>query len=181
MSWRNKTTRLILTATIVAAAGVSGSGCKKGSSGGGACVDVGGAACGACRDTTKEPFCAPHYVTPVASGNIKVNGQKGCCGFEDPTLRSNCENILRCIRSQNCADGHDPNKCLCGDNDLARCAAAPDWKGVCAPIYKTALEGGPPGKLIPLFGDPKSPIGIANNTFQCDVDSHCPCGGQKSP
>jgi hypothetical protein len=52
-------------------------------------------------------------------------------------------------------------------------------KGVCARAYKAALAGGPPGKLIPLFGDTKSPVGVANNTFQCDVDSHCPCGDKK--
>jgi len=89
----------ILTA-IILILGVMGAGCsKKGK--GGACVDVGGAACQECRNKATAPFCGAHYVTPVASGNIKVNGQTGCCGFEDPALRANCENILLCIRKKN--------------------------------------------------------------------------------
>jgi hypothetical protein len=47
---------------------------------------------------------------------------------------------------------------------LGTCAAATEWKGACTPVYKAALAGGPPGTLIPLFGDPRSPIGVANNT-----------------
>jgi hypothetical protein len=173
-------TNQVLTAVVLAVAAAASIGCSRTrGSAAAACIDVGGAACGSCRDTTKEPFCAPHYVTPVASGNIKVNGQKGCCGFEDPALRSSCESIVRCIRSQGCAVGHDPNKCLCGDRDLVSCSAASDWKGACASVYKAALAGGPAGPLIRLFGDPRGPIGVANNTFQCDVDAHCPCGDKK--
>jgi len=57
--------------------------------------------------------------------------------------------------------------------------SASTWSGACTSVYKDAMVGGPPGKLILLFGDPRSPIGIANNTFQCDVDSKCPCGDKK--
>jgi hypothetical protein len=157
---------------------VAGSGCSRRKSGG-ACVDVGGPACQACRDKSTAPFCDAHYVTPVASGNIKVNGQKGCCGFEDPGLRASCENILQCIRAKGCAAGDSPVHCLCGELGFTDCARAEKWPGACAEVYQAALAGGPPGKLIPLFGDTKSPLGIANNTFQCDVDSKCPCDKKK--
>jgi hypothetical protein len=171
-----RTTTILLAAALVAglSAGVVCS--KGGKRGGGACVDVGGADCGACLERSTAPFCAPRYVTPQASGGIKVNGRKGCCGFEDPALRSACENILLCIRSQGCAAGNSPTRCLCGDLGLSTCATASEWSGACTPVYKAALAGGPPGTLIRLFGDPRSPIGVANNTFQCDVDAQCPCG-----
>ncbi|HEY7370619.1 MAG TPA: hypothetical protein VIF57_00465 [Polyangia bacterium] len=173
-------TRSLLAIAVLAVA-VTGFACKRHKSTGGACVDVGGAACQACRDKTTAQFCAPSYVAPQASGNIKVNGQKGCCGFEDPALRASCENILRCIRSHGCGAGNSPVACLCGEAGMGACAAATDWSGVCAPVYKAALAGGPPGTLIRLFGDPRGPIGVANNTFTCDVDSACPCGDKPAP
>ena len=170
---KRTTTILLVGAFIVAIA--TGMFCSKGRKGG-SCVDVGGADCGACREKSTAQFCAPNYVTPQASGNIKVNGAKGCCGFEDAALRSNCEAILRCIRAENCAEDNSPNRCLCGNLNLAVCSASKDWPGACAAVYKAALAGGPSEPLIKLFGDPRSPIGVANNTFQCDFDAHCPCG-----
>jgi hypothetical protein len=164
-----------IAATIIAAA--AGSGCSRARRSA-ACADIAGPACNACRDKATAQFCAPSYVAPQASGNIKVNGQKGCCGFEDPTLRANCENILACVRSQGCGSGNSPIRCLCGDQGMGPCAAADSWSGPCAAVYTAALAGGPPGKLIPLFGDPRSPIGVANNTFTCDVDAACPCGAK---
>lgn len=171
--------KLLPTLVFVLAFGAANGGCAKKGNAPGACVDVGGAACQACRDKATAPFCDAHYVTPVASENIKVNGQKGCCGFEDPALRASCENILRCIRSKGCAGGDSPVRCLCGDLGLGACAKADTWAGACTSVYQAAMAGGPPGKMIPLFGDPRSPIGVANNTFQCDVDSTCPCDQKK--
>jgi hypothetical protein len=168
----------ILTALVLILGAAAIDGCSKKDKSG-ACVDVGGAACQECRDNATAPFCDAHYVTPVASGNIKVNGRKGCCGFEDPALRASCENILLCIRKENCADGDSPVKCLCGPMDMPACAAVAKWPGACTSVYQAAMAGGPPGELIRLFGDPRSPIGIANAVYQCDVDSKCPCGDKK--
>jgi len=162
-------------AAMVVIAGPTVAGCSK-ARGPAACVDIAGAACQTCRDTATAQFCKPSYVAPEASGNIKVNGRKGCCGFEDPKLRTNCENVLACIRNTGCGVGNSPIRCLCGEVGMGPCAAADKWNGPCASVYAAALAGGPPGKLIQLFGDPKSPIGVANNTFTCDVDATCPCG-----
>jgi hypothetical protein len=101
---------------------------------------------------------------------------KGCCGFEDPTLRKNCENILSCIHSHDCSHDNSPVFCLCGTATYMKCAYGSDWDGPCTSAYKAALAGGPPGTVMRLFGDPRSPIGVANNTFTCDVDAACPCG-----
>lgn len=163
-------------AAMVAIAGAADPGCSKARRSAG-CVDIAGPACQACRDQATAQFCAPSYVTPQASDNIKVNGRKGCCGFEDATLRANCENILACIRSQGCGRGDSPVRCLCGELGMGACATAASWSGPCTAVYQAALAGGPPGKLIRLFGDPRSPIGVANNTFTCDVNAACPCGG----
>lgn len=142
--------------------------------------DVAGTACQACRENAKAPFCAANYVAPQASGSITVNGQKGCSGFDDPKLRASCENVLRCIHATGCAEGNNPTKCLCGSVDMFTCSrgawAGVPTTGVCKDVYKAALEGGPPGTVIQLFGDTKSPIGVANNTHTCDVDANCPCG-----
>jgi len=181
MMRRGSTTTRFLAAIALVAAAATGFACKRGKSAGGACGDVGGAACQACRDKTTAQFCAASYVTPQASGNIKVNGQKGCCGFEDAALRASCDNVLRCIRGQGCGAGNSPVGCLCGQVGMGACAAASDWSGPCAAVYKAALAGGPEGPLIRLFGDPRGPVGVANNTFTCDVDSACPCGDKAAP
>ena len=147
--------------------------------------DGAGPACQACRENAKAPFCAANYIAPQASGSITVNGQKGCPGFDDPKLRASCENVLRCIHSTGCAEGNNPTVCLCGGVDMFACSrgayAGVPTTGVCNDVYKAALEGGPPGTVIQLFGDAKSPIGVANNSYTCDVDANCPCGqdGQK--
>jgi len=141
MMRRGSTTTRFLAALALVAAAATGFACKRGESAGGACVDVGGAACQACRDKTTAQFCAASYVTPQASGNIKVNGQKGCCGFEDAALRASCDNVLRCIRGQGCGAGNSPVGCLCGQVGMGACAAASDWSGPCAAVYKAALAG----------------------------------------
>jgi hypothetical protein len=181
----------ILAAVVLFAATVAGSGCAKskskdtGSSSSTAAgpayvdVDVEGAECAACRDKSTAKFCEPSYITPVASEHIKVNGRKGCGGFEDPKLRASCENIIRCIRSQKCAEGESPNGCLCGNLDLATCAATKYWPGLCVSTYEAAMAGALPKTLIRQFGDPRSPIGVANSTFICDVVSKCPCDTKK--
>lgn len=140
----------------------------------GSCADT--PACRECRAKATANFCKSSYVAPQASGDIKVNGAKGCCGFEDPTLRKNCENILSCIHSHDCSHDNSPVFCLCGTATYMKCAYAMDWDGPCTSAYKAALAGGPPGTVMKLFGDPRSPIGVANNTFTCDVDAACPCG-----
>ena len=63
-----------------------------------------------------------------------------------------------------------------GSVDLMSCGRGAPTNGVCGQVYTQALEGGPPGTVLKLFGDPKSPIGVANNIFTCDVDANCPCG-----
>ena len=138
------------------------------------CADT--PACQECRAKATANFCKSSYIAPVASGDIRVNGAQGCCGFVDPTLRKNCENISSCIHSQGCGSGNSPVACLCGTAPFGKCAFATDWDGPCSAAYKAALAGGPPGTVMRLFGDPKSPIGVANNTYTCDVDSACPCG-----
>jgi hypothetical protein len=143
------------------------------------CADAGGPACQTCRTSAQAKFCDASYVAPRASGNIKVNGQKGCCGFEDPKLRATCEAILLCLRNTDCAAGNDPSRCLCGDLDPKSCATGGPHTGACVSAYTAGLAGGPPGTVVTLFGSPTSPIGIANNTFTCDVDASCPCGQKK--
>jgi hypothetical protein len=159
---------------VAAAAGVSCSKTRK-TAAAGSCQEIVSPACQACRDTSTAPFCAAKYITPQASGTIKVNGRKSCCGFEDPTLRVNCENILRCIRSKGCGVGSNPNRCLCGEVDPITCATTRKWPGACTSVYEAALAGAPAVPLIRQFGDLTSPIGIANNTYTCDVDAKCPC------
>lgn len=167
---------MLAVAMVVA---VLGAGCSRGRKDAGACVDIGGAACQTCRKGAKIPFCDANVTAPVASGKISVNGQKGCCGFNDPAMREACNNITRCIIKTGCGQGNSPVPCLCGDLDMFTCARSRSWPGPCAKVYEAALARGPPGTVINVFGDPKSPVGVANNTFTCDVDASCPCGHKK--
>jgi hypothetical protein len=161
---------------LVMAVAVTGAGCSRRGKGSAACTDIAGAACQDCRTTAKAPFCDAKYVAPQASENIAVNGLKSCCGFEDPKLRAQCESVLTCIRTTGCAVGNNPSRCLCGDVDQITCArSGKQHTGPCAAAYRAAAVAGTPAGIIAVFGDPKSPIGVANNTFTCDVDASCPC------
>jgi hypothetical protein len=156
---------------------VAGAGCSKRSTSAAACVDIAGPACQECRTGAKAQFCGAQYVAPQASDKSRVNGQKGCCGFEDPKLRAQCQDILLCIRTKGCGVGSSPTRCLCGDLDPMSCARAlKPHTGACADVYRAAVAGESPADVIKVFGDPKSPLGVANNTFTCDVDASCPCG-----
>ena len=97
----------VLGALAIAMA-VTGVGCSKRGKAADACVDIAGAACQQCRSTAKHRFCDAKLIAPQASDKSTANGQKGCCGFNDPKLRAQCENILRCIRKTGCAAGNNP-------------------------------------------------------------------------
>jgi hypothetical protein len=172
-----RTTVVLLAAAL--ALGVTAGGLSRRGRAGTSCIDGAGPACQTCRDSSTAKFCDASYIAPKASGSVTVNGQRGCCGFEDPKLRASCEEILQCVRSSGCAVGNDPTRCLCGDVPAPACSRGAKPTGPCAAVYMAALAGGPPGTAIKLFGDPTSPLGVANNTFTCDVDSSCPCGQAK--
>jgi len=172
-----KTTTILLAAALCAGVAIGGLMKSRRTA---TCVDPAGATCSSCRNSSTAKFCDTSYIAPKASGDIKVNGNKGCCGFEDPKLRASCEAILQCIRTTGCGVGNDPSPCLCGDVPPAVCSRnLKPPTGKCKDVYAAALAGGPPGTVIKLFGDVTSPIGVANNTFTCDVDSSCACGQPK--
>jgi hypothetical protein len=98
----------------------------------------------------------------------------GCAGFTG-TLHTNCIALINCIRRNNCAVGDDPTACLCGAGvDPVACATgAVTPSGACVTQYNAALAGGPPGTPFTLFTDPRSPIGISDNLWTCQVDGPC--------
>jgi hypothetical protein len=166
--------------TIAVAVAVTGVGCSKRGTASEACVDIGGVACQQCRNAAKHRFCDATLIAPQASDSSTANGQKGCCGFNDLKLRAQCESILRCIRTTGCAAGNNPGPCLCGDADPMTCARnGKSHTGACAAEYRAAAGDGTPASIIAVFGDAKSPIGVANNTVTCDFDEPCRCGQQK--
>lgn len=173
-------TAAMTLAVLTIAVAVTGLGCSKRGNASDACVDIGGAACQECRNTATHRFCDAKLIAPQASDRGAVNGQKGCCGFDDPKVRAQCETILRCARATGCAVGNDPARCLCGDVNQMSCArSTTPHTGPCAAEYRAAAAGGTPASVISVFGDPKSPIGVANNTITCDFDAACPCGQKK--
>jgi hypothetical protein len=172
------TTTILLAAALVAGVGI---GTLTKSRRAAARGDEAGATCSRCRDHATAKFCDASYIAPKASATVKVNGSKGCCGFEDAKLRASCEAILQCILTTGCGAGNEPSRCLCGDVPAMLCSRGlRPPTGPCKDVYTAALEGGPEGTVIKLFGDPTSPIGVANNSFTCDVDAACPCGQAKN-
>jgi hypothetical protein len=124
--------------------------------------------------------CTICEVTGAADGtcfNTSVDGiTNGCDGFADATQKANCEALLTCIRTgnggaHNCGNGDDPTPCLCGTIPTASCGTMDPTTlpGVCRPQYITANGGNGTG-LFGAFFSNGSPVGIANNLFQCDVD-----------
>jgi hypothetical protein len=169
-------TAALALAALALALAMTGVGCSKRGKASEACADIAGAACQECRNASKHRFCDAKSIAPQASDRSTVNGQKGCCGFNDPKLRAQCESILRCARKTGCAVGNDSARCLCGEVNPMSCArSAIPHTGPCAAEYRAAAVGGTPASVISVFGDPRSPIGVANNTITCDFDGACPC------
>ncbi len=167
-------------AVLAIATAMMGASCSQRDKTPAACVDPAGAACAQCRNTATHRFCDAKSIAPQASDPSTVNGQKGCCGFNDPTLRAQCESILRCIRKTGCSTGNSSAPCLCADVDPVTCArSGKEHTGPCAAEYRAAAVDGTPASIIAVFGDPRSPIGVANNTLTCDFDAACPCGQKK--
>jgi hypothetical protein len=156
-------------------AGTGGAGTGGAGTGGAGmgCTDRSGAACQMCVDGSSAASCASFNVAPQPSTQIPtVTGQKGCCGFPEPQ-RTNCMNLLTCIRTQNCVVDGDTTPCLCGELDPVTCLTGGSTPGVCAPQYTAALAGGPTGSVFTLFVDPRSPVGVANNMYSCGADTPC--------
>jgi hypothetical protein len=124
-------------------------------------------ACQTCEQTS--PNCDPSLTSVPNATNF------GCAGFPAGPLHDNCIALVNCIRRTNCAVGDDPTACICGAGvDPVACATgAVTPSGVCKTQYNNALAGGPPGTVFTLFTDPRSPIGISNNLWTCQVDGPC--------
>jgi len=100
----------------------------------------------------------------------------GCNGFPSGSApRTHCQALLSCLTTMGCMFQSDPTPCLCGALAPAICAAmgAP-LTAACATQYAAAAADAP-GTVFTQFSDPTSPVGIADNIAQCDVDSACAC------
>jgi hypothetical protein len=136
------------------------------------CHLVPGTLCQTCEQSSI--FCDPTLLSvPGASP-----GAFGCSGFTG-AAQSACLALLDCVRTAGCMVGDGPSDCLCGPGvDPVQCATgAVPLSGVCLSQYNAALAAGPPGTVFTLFTDPRSPIGIADNLVQCDVDASCTACG----
>jgi hypothetical protein len=124
--------------------------------------------CTACEQ--QSPNCDPTLLVPPGATNAF-----GCSGFTDTQLHNECMLLIQCIRQNNCALGDDPTPCLCGAGvDPVACATgATTPSGVCLAQYQAALMGGPSGTIFTLFTDPRSPIGISDNLWTCELDGAC--------
>jgi hypothetical protein len=122
--------------------------------------------CQSCEQ--QSPNCDPSLTSVPGASNF------GCAGFTG-ALHTNCIALIKCIRQNNCAVGDDPTACLCGPGvDPVACATgAVAPSGVCLAQYNAALAGGPSGTAFTLFTDPRSPIGISDNLWTCEVDGPC--------
>jgi hypothetical protein len=98
----------------------------------------------------------------------------GCDGFPPGSAaRADCQALYTCIRTSNCMNGDMANPCLCGALDNAQCEAqGPPAIAACATQYaNAAADTASIGSVFQQFGDPNSPVGIANNLAACAVDS----------
>lgn len=124
------------------------------------CKLTGSSLCGAC-ETAK---CDVLFGAPGAWGCQNLTG----------AARTNCEALVGCIRSSDCAVAtQDAQACYCGTaSDLGCLTGAAN--GACKAQYETAAGTTDPGTIATLFTDPSSPIGLADNQITCDADTSTP-------
>ena len=132
-------------------------------------VDV-NAMCQTCESTSAA--CDPTLTSVPGAATF------GCSGFPAGAAQTACLNLLACIRSNKCNNGDDPTPCFCGALDSITCLSSNgSMTAACYTQYNTALSAltvaGATSSVATLFGNPKSPIGVANNVVSCDVDAHC--------
>jgi hypothetical protein len=105
-----------------------------------------------------------------------------CDGFSpNAVARQACFDLLFCLRTSHCNSTTTPDNfvpCYCGALDDTTCIInSGDPTAACYGKYNAALSSlvvpGATNKVANLFGDPRSPIGIADNIVKCDVDGMC--------
>ena len=98
----------------------------------------------------------------------------GCEGFVVGTKAyTDCTALLTCVRTQHCMAGDDPTPCLCGSLSASVCASSgAPTTAACATQYAAAASDAA-GTVFAQFGNPTTPVGIANNQAACRVDSAC--------
>jgi len=100
-------------------------------------------------------------------------GCYGCEGFATAKMRADCAALLTCVRTQGCMAGDDPTPCLCDTLTAATCSSSgPPPTAKCLAQYNTAAADAS-GTVFSQFGNPSTPVGIANNQAACRVDSAC--------
>jgi hypothetical protein len=161
-----------------AGGGTGGGGTGGGGTGGGGTAG-GGTGGGGTAGTFQSAACTTCEVTGAGDGtcfNTSVDGVANSCDGFTGAAKTNCQALLTCIRTgnggaHNCGNGDDPTPCLCGTIATASCGTMDPTTlpGVCRPQYITANGGNGTG-LFGAFFSNGSPVGIANNVFQCDVD-----------
>jgi hypothetical protein len=139
-------------------------------------MDSGVGGRGGSLDTPPCAMCQQGGVDDGTCFNTSVDGvSNGCIGFTG-AQQTACQGLLVCLRSGNgsghtCGRGDDPTPCLCGAIPYSVCGQTDPTTlpGVCVPQY-IAANGGTGTGFFGNFFSNTSPVGIANNEFQCDVD-----------
>jgi hypothetical protein len=132
-----------------------------------------GDACCTCEETGLVQ-CFANPPTSAAS--------RGCDAFTGQD-RTNCLNLLRCIRGQgpNGGCGGFPpldTYCICGLLEPSVCAQqGPPVYAPCQTEY-LAAAGGSLSQALTDFVDPTTPVGMADTLLACDFYNGCvgPCG-----
>jgi hypothetical protein len=114
---------------------------------------------------TRAGVCA--NTSSTANAGTTVPSLFGCNGFTGVD-KANCNSLITCLRSNNCATGDDPTPCLCGALSAVDCANQPvaSLTGPCKNQYVAAANG---GDVFELFFSTDSPIGVANALYACDI------------
>jgi len=135
-------------------------------------VDV-NPSCDACEKSTYSSGKAKFSCSTSLFG---AGGAVGC-GIFTGNLLNECNALRTCIATKHCSgtngyNSDDPTPCYCGALDATTCAmnGAPTT-APCYTEYQAALAGGPAGTVFDLFGNPASPIGVADNIVKCDLDA----------
>jgi hypothetical protein len=107
----------------------------------------------------------------------------GCQGFTaNAAAKQACIDLLACLRQapscHKASPKDDFTPCFCAALDSVTCLSNNgDPTAACYGKYNTALSSlvvaGATNKVTTLFGDPRSPIGIADNIAKCDMDGAC--------
>jgi hypothetical protein len=148
-------------------------------------------ACQSCELSSSQGICSSENVTATSNAEPQTGEQTGvgwgCGTLVDSKAQAACLALLHCLNASGCEHpGENPvTGCYCGTAPAEDCIGGQGINGACIAEYQAAANASPGGPasgsgggqlsqfITTASGDPTTPVGLANNTRHCAMETHC--------